>query len=129
MLVRLQPGDPEVRAQVDHPLAGGDQHPGIRGGGAVGQRKEDDIEVGLGQRRRVGLDEGQSLVPAQEGRHDLGQRLARVGPRGHGREAGVRMTKEDVDQDFAGVTGGADNADFHGREGLGRERRNRGSNL
>ena len=78
------------------------------------QRQKEQGHVARGQRRSVRVHKPQPPVePAQRGNH-LGQRLARVLPRGDRRQRDPRMVEQQFDEHFAGITGSTDDADIHG---------------
>ena len=114
-LVSRQVGDAEVGAQVDDLAAGGHQGLGKVRRGAVRQGQEPEVDVmaggeGLG----VGIAEFQLVGrSAAQRRDDGGDRPACVLTRCDRRQFDLRVTEEELDQNFAGVTRRADNADIH----------------
>ena len=82
---------------------------------AVRQREKNHLRllrqqfgVGFGEAERFGL-----RVMAGEFWENLRQRLAGVLARGDGGQFRVRMRQQQAHQFLAGITGGADDADFH----------------
>ena len=115
LFVRRQVGDPEVRGEVDHPLAGADQGPGVFRRRPVRQREEKERHVTRRQRRRIRGHKPDPAVDAPDGGDHLGERLSGVGPRGHARELNPGVTQEQLHERFARITRRAYDADLHGK--------------
>jgi hypothetical protein len=114
-LVGRQVGDPEVRAQVDDPLARAGERPRELRRRAVGQREEEERDVARRQRRRVGGHEPiPRSMPRTDGDH-LGERAC---PRGCARSrprAQPWGAQEQLHERFARIARRAYDADFHGK--------------
>jgi hypothetical protein len=86
----------------------------------VGQREEKKRDVARGESDRIGVQELQAAVHATHGGHDVREGFPRVCARGHRREFHVRMVQQQFDENFARVTGRADDTDFHRRRRIKR---------
>ena len=84
-------------------------------GDAVGQGEEDEPDL-LGEQGGVGLGEPDGFGPGMvaEFGKDLGERLPGVLARGDSGEFDMGMGEEQAHEFLAGITGGADDADFDG---------------
>ena len=112
-LIRREVGDPEIRAQVDHTLASRNKGLRIRRCRPVREGEKEELDVTRRQRQRIRVDEFQAAVDTPHGGDDRREGLARVGARSHRRQCNPRVSEQEFDQDFAGVPGRTDNADFH----------------
>jgi hypothetical protein len=116
-LIRREVRDSEIGAQVDHAFAARHECLGVRRRRPVGEREEEEVDVARRQRRGVGIGEFQAPIRAPHGRNHGRERLARLAAGRHGRQRYPRMSEEEFDQDFARVTGRANDADFHSESG------------
>ena len=65
------------------------------------QREEQEIEIPGREGGGIGLGEDQAPVEPAHGGDHLRQRLAGVGARGDRGQPRLRVTEQDLDQDFA----------------------------
>ncbi len=107
--------DAEIRAEVDHPLARGRERARVGRRRAVRQREEEKVDVTRGQRRRIGIRERKPAVRPAHRRDNRRERFTGLAAGSDRRECDSRMLEQKTDENFARVTGGADDADFHGR--------------
>ena len=103
----------KIRAQINHDAAGGEQRHGKFRRDAVRQREKNHIGL-LGQNFHVRVNEAQRLRFRMAGEFlkNLRERLPGILARGHGDQFRVRMVQEQLHQNFAGITGRADDGDF-----------------
>src|SRR5690625_3700063 len=105
-LIKFRRRKSKIGTQIDHFFPGFDKRPGKSGRNSMREREKKKIDALIRRETvRIGIDKSQiASLPAKRGNHLL-QMLSRMPTRSDARQIDVRMLEQQLNQQFARITG------------------------